>query len=253
MKLTYSDQTIDLFSKEHFPNGVPKKIIISLSGGCDSSSLTYLIAKHFPEIEIIPFNARDEDCPIDTDCAIKINKFLQNKFSKNKIRDLEIFDVKTTDPKWLKKAKEARELPSGKIIVNGKSEYKWRTLKGTSKALQNREIRYNLAKLHDTYVATGMSSNPPIDEMIKHGFYDVAERKRDPGKTTATILDGITYNPYQFVNKKFVAGVYQENNLMNNLFPLTKSCAWTEDDGNTNYPEPCGKCFWCNEKKWAFG
>lgn len=39
---------------------------------------------------------------------------------------------------------------------------------------------------------------------------------------------------------------------MENLFPLTKSCAWNLSDNNENYPNAYLKCFWCNERKWAF-
>ena len=58
--------------------------------------------------------------------------------------------------------------------------------------------------------------------------------------------------PYLHVDKKFVAGVYKKHKLMDELYPLTKSCAWGPESGNTNYPGDCGKCFWCNEKAWAF-
>ena len=58
--------------------------------------------------------------------------------------------------------------------------------------------------------------------------------------------------PYLHVDKKFVAGVYKEHGLMKELYPMTKSCAWGPESDNTNYPDPCGRCFWCNEKEWAF-
>ena len=96
-----------------------------------------------------------------------------------------------------------------------------------------------------------MTCNPPIEVQKERGFYDVAERKRDPGDTGANIMDNIpaggqTYAPYLRVDKKFVAGVFKEHNLMDTLLPKTKSCAWSTT------LETCGKCFWCNEKEWAF-
>ena len=103
MKLTYSNQTIDLFSKDLFPE-LPRKIVISLSGGLDSSSLTYLVATYFPDIEIYPFHSRDIDGPLDTECALNVHKFLQNYSSQ--VKNLTIFDVNTSDPIWLKKAQE---------------------------------------------------------------------------------------------------------------------------------------------------
>jgi len=250
MKITYANQTVDLFSQEHF-NQPPEKIIVSLSGGCDSASLTYLIAKHFPDTEIILFNSRDEDHAVDAEHALAVSKYLQDSFPNVFIHDLQIFDVKTSDPDWLEAAEKIRESPKGKVLVNGKLEYKWRTLLGTSKALQIRRIREHMAGKYNTAVAVGMNCNPPVDTMKELGFYDVSERKRDPGVVSDKILHGRTYSPFLYVDKKFVAGVFRENNLMD-LFYLTKSCAWGPETGNYNYPKPCGECFWCNERKWAF-
>ena len=245
MKLTYSNQTIDLFSEDLFPE-LPNKIVISLSGGLDSSSLTYLIANYFPNIDIFPFHSKDIDGPLDTECAINVHRYLKGMFPN--IKDLTIFDVNTSDPIWLKKAQEELDSPKGKI--NGVP--KWRNVRGGSKALQNRNARKIMYDRHNTVVAMAMSMNPPIEDMKRLGFYDVAERKRDPGRSNEKLLDSGVYMPYLHVNKKFVAGVYKEHNLIKELYPMTKSCAWGPESGNTNYPEPCGKCFWCNEKAWAF-
>ena len=87
MKLTYGEQTIDLFGEDIFPDGPPEKVVISLSGGCDSSSLTYLIGTNFPNIQMYPFHSKDEDCTIDTERAIEVHKFLQDKFPT--VNDLE--------------------------------------------------------------------------------------------------------------------------------------------------------------------
>ena len=48
------------------------------------------------------------------------------------------------------------------------------------------------------------------------------------------------------MQKKAIAAGYEEHDLMDDLFPLTKSCV----DRNKT---PCFKCFWCYEKHWAFG
>jgi hypothetical protein len=56
---------------------------------------------------------------------------------------------------------------------------------------------------------------------------------------------------YANVDKKFVAGVYKENGLMDTLFPLTGSCVGTAKQTD-NFTKECRQCFWCHEKKWAF-
>ena len=175
-----------------------------------------------------------------------MHKFLQNYSSQ--VKDLTIFDVNTSDPVWLQKAQEELDSPEG--MIGGVP--KWRNVRGGSKALQNRNAREVMHKKHNTIVAMAMSMNPPIDVMKERGFYDVAERKRDPGRSDEKFLNHGTYMPYLHVDKRFVAGVYKEHGLMKELYPMTKSCAWGPESGNENYPEPCGRCFWCNEKEWAF-
>ena len=51
--------------------------------------------------------------------------------------------------------------------------------------------------------------------------------------------------PFATVNKKFIAAQYKKFNL-NYLSTLTVSC--TGDD-----IKPCKQCWWCRERKWAFG
>ena len=252
MQLTYGNQTIDLFSKILFPN-TPQKICMSLSGGADSASLLYLICSNFPEIEVFPFTSRDEDAPNDSLSAMIVCEYFIENYPQ--VHDLRIFDVKTTDPDWIKKAKEEREKPSAKEIVNGVEQFKWRTVKGTSKALQNRQTRYIMNSEHNTTIVTGLTCNPPVQDMIDLECYDIAEKNRNP-KQNPDIkmeLDELTYKPYLHVDKKFVADVYRQHDLMNELFAHTTSCAWTLADGNKNYPNPCKKCFWCKERFWAFG
>ena len=60
------------------------------------------------------------------------------------------------------------------------------------------------------------------------------------------------YCPYEYVDKRFVADMYHKYNLMFELFPITSSCV--EYAEKTDYfTKPCKECWWCREKKWAFG
>ena len=104
-----------------------------------------------------------------------------------------------------------------------------------------------------------MTRNPPTEDMVIGGFYDIAERRRDkeldevetyrPNKNNPPL--GI-YQAYANVDKKFVAGVYFDYGLMDSLFPMTRSCVGTRTQ-TENFTKECGKCFWCHEKAWAFG
>ena len=51
--------------------------------------------------------------------------------------------------------------------------------------------------------------------------------------------------------KRFVAGVYKEEGLMQDLFPMTRSCVGGGNE-TRDFTAWCWKCFWCYEKAWAF-
>ena len=46
------------------------------------------------------------------------------------------------------------------------------------------------------------------------------------------------------------AKIYQELDLMETLFPVTRSCEVTD---KIEYYGHCGKCWWCEERHWGFG
>ena len=103
------------------------------------------------------------------------------------------------------------------------------------------------------------TSNPSKDVMLRNNFYDKRDPKRDnpeeyfkweldngihpPGKTFFDL-----HRPFTLVDKSFIAHFYHKYDLMD-LYKQTVSC--TGDVTDKKYP--CRKCFWCHEKKWAFG
>ena len=112
----------------------------------------------------------------------------------------------------------------------------------------------------------GMTANPPVNIRMAFGDY-VKERfphynfsdkdiERVQGETRRDSPNkaNITYNvyqPYINVNKRFVAGVFKEENLMKDLFPITRSCVGGKNE-TRDFNAWCWKCFWCYEKAWAF-
>jgi hypothetical protein len=62
------------------------------------------------------------------------------------------------------------------------------------------------------------------------------------------VLDERVYVPLRNYNKKAVVELYRALNLEHNLLPVTRSC---EDDDHRD--SHCGKCWWCQERLWAFG
>jgi 7-cyano-7-deazaguanine synthase in queuosine biosynthesis len=58
------------------------------------------------------------------------------------------------------------------------------------------------------------------------------------------------YRPFANLDKKGIAELYEHFNLMDTLFPITKSCEAKTYDWTTPH---CGTCWWCHERQWGFG
>lgn len=106
---------------------------------------------------------------------------------------------------------------------------------------------------------TGITRNPPKD--ITDTFkLPTTEEVRDPNLDNVDTLvrNNTVYTPYVNVDKKTIKSIYDEENLMDTLFNVTRSC---EYDFTSTYfdvitdpgMEHCGQCWWCEERQWAFG
>jgi len=239
MQITYNNTTINFWNFE-----LPKKILISLSGGLDSAAAAFLTCKHFPEIEIIPFNARDVNAPKDAVAAGNIVQWLQKEFSHVKIRDIEIYDFDDTNESFVSWAECDQAIKSvGRFSQLNRVK--------VSKILQLHKIKNTLLlKYKGALKVSGMTSNPPVEDMKLLGFYNLAERRRDSTSNSEQFV-GDTYQPFEHVDKKFIADIYCQNNLINTLYPLTRSCVGKKA-ATDNFTRECHQCFWCHEKKWAF-
>jgi 7-cyano-7-deazaguanine synthase in queuosine biosynthesis len=89
----------------------------------------------------------------------------------------------------------------------------------------------------------GITNVPPVEE--RNEFY---------GNFYEDTRYNFSYIPWTNYDKKKIAEIYREYELLDNLFPVTRSCEWNEfvsskDPGMDH----CGECWWCNERQWAFG
>jgi hypothetical protein len=86
----------------------------------------------------------------------------------------------------------------------------------------------------------GATSAPIFEEDVDVGLIKkIRDHKERSLKTHQGLLVGI--------DKKFLACQYKKFNLIDSLYPLTKSCVDPDSKG-----APCKKCDWCKEKFWAF-
>ena len=236
MLLRYGDQEIDLFGEIQ-----PEHTILSLSGGLDSTSLLYLICKFFPHIKITPAIAIDAYAKFDALCANDTIAWMKTEFPNHNILETQSFNFDHTDPYWLKKAEQ---LPLDR-------QERGLTIEGTSKNLQMAEGFRNIStNVKCNFFTTGTTANPPDEVMKKRGFFDLAEPNRNEPRNKKP-LNGSFYQPYINVDKRFVAGIYREHELMESLFPYTSSCVGMPNETDYGQKE-CGKCFWCQEKQWGF-
>jgi len=241
VNITYGNQTIDF--------KCPDKVLLSLSGGLDSASLFYLICYHFPDTEIVPYTGQDVTAPMDYECARDVLQYMKETFPTVNIKDHDVYKFDIMDPEWREYAASKRE-EEMVTLADGTKIDKCPKLSGLVKILMLRSNTKRLCEVYPDYVIlTGMTANPPVEEQHKYGFYDVAERRRDDKSISPWFKQ--MYQPYVNVDKKFVAGIYKDHNLMETLYPFTSSCVGSERD-TEYFTKGCGKCFWCNEKKWAF-
>ena len=209
-----------------------KRIAISMSGGVDSTILSYLYCKEIKEknldVKILPVTWRrpyPEDNPKTWNIthAKKVIDAIQLLLDVDNIYEdhFIFYPMHSTQP------------------LTEEQEYKeWNRLQ---------EICVN--KGCDIFVY-GSTTNPPLQVMKQLDLVEHRQVHRD--KETPREDTYIKYNPFGNVDKKFLRDLYDQHNLLDTLFPLTRSCEgdtqWTR-----NYVLECGTCWWCKERYWAFG
>lgn len=97
---------------------------------------------------------------------------------------------------------------------------------------------------------TGVTANPPLDVVKSFSNISYEHDSRDP-ETDRPLrhIDNIC-TPFTNIDKKFIAKLYHEYGLERSLLPLTRSC---ESFESKDFNGHCQKCWWCEERRWAFG
>lgn len=95
---------------------------------------------------------------------------------------------------------------------------------------------------------TAITKNP-CQEVTDSFKNRVTEFERDPRSIKPLYsLDNKIYMPFSNIDKKEIYNIYKELNLLDTLFPLTRSC-----ESLTLRKGHCGECWWCEERLWGFG
>jgi len=138
------------------------------------------------------------------------------------------------------------------------------------------KVMHNVNNL--SFTIHGTTQNPPLDieELVEgrhtprdegHGFHRIQKsRLNETASTkigTTTVVKNIQsitrWMPFMDVDKRMVAYLYTHFDMLEALFPFTRSCEWHKGMSYLRLvvPNPgdkhCGECWWCKERKWAFG
>lgn len=209
-----------------------ERIGVWMSGGADSSLLCYLLAKKIKEDQL--------DCKL---VPLTIDYKRPYAFIAVSVREKieELLDCKDVF------------LPHK--IYHPPEDVTWTT----EELAEQFHIRnFQHFKNGDVQMLfSGITTNPPraVQETFNYGILEDVEAVRGEGVEKETRRYFVKYGgeflelkPFFDVNKKEIAKIYNEHNLMETIFPLTRSC---EHIGTST--GHCGECWWCQERLWAFG
>jgi 7-cyano-7-deazaguanine synthase in queuosine biosynthesis len=102
----------------------------------------------------------------------------------------------------------------------------------------------NISKMY-----TSVTALPPSEVTDTFKCPTPLKDKRD-SNIIRPLYNGLNleyYSPFFNVNKKYISRLYESQDVLQELFPLTRSCeSLTLTQGH------CGECWWCEERNWAF-
>lgn len=200
------------------PNNI-NTVGLKISGGADSSLTAYLISKYIIDnnlkIKVIPITIIEEAAPFQESFSKNVIKIIENlhnfKFEEHKI----YHHKSDTDKIQVMRDIEESLRDVVDLIISGTTQYP-------------KDIDFN------TFGGNQFDGTGPSDNRI--------------GQFT-TMWDNWVYTPLINLDKRDIANIYKEHNLMDVLFPYTRSCVSPTKD----FSKHCEKCWWCKERLWAFG
>ena len=250
MKFTVEDQTIT-FDIEKIQK--LKKIGIAFSSGTDSSLIFCLLAKYVPDIEIIPWYGIEFHQIAGLNFVKRAYEKIVNNYPDANIAPMRYFGIDREDPVW-----EEIFFDNYKIgFEDVRSDRLTVEFNSAKKNFIIDEYKSELIRNGITNVNTfGTLSAPPRSECFKYGFerYVQPYRWTPKGQEEWNMVNVKIWQPLKFVNKKFVAGMFKKEGLMDWLYPFLNSCAGRDPIKTNNFTKPCKtECFHCYERMWAFG
>jgi|TARA_R110001606_G_scaffold135304_2_gene272260 tRNA(Ile)-lysidine synthase TilS/MesJ len=199
------------------------RIGLKISGGADSALVAYMLAKYSeaerPDLKIYPITGVSEQKPF------------QAIFSKKVITKIEslvnyTFDTHITGP------------------VRSDTNY----VKDQETLVINAYKSYGLQAHY-----AGITANPSAEqapELVDPSEFNSEwynDRRR--GKEKKPYTNGPSTRPLINTDKKGVYEHYVTLGILEEIFPLTRSC----EIHTTDFTHHCGECWFCKERYWGFG
>ena len=203
-----------------------KNIGFKLSGGADSAIVLYMLSKYITETgrncKIIPITICHAGKAFQLQYACKIIFFMEETFGVK-------FGKHFTG---VNHHASSYTTVQDNIVAN---------------CYRNEEIDCHFS---------GITANPPKEVMES---FNTAGPQDDRNRLTdkkPQIGGGTIFFPLINIDKQGVRELYEKYNLMDTLFPLTRSCEAFTDDFSKHcgeYRDEISVCWFCKERLWGFG
>jgi hypothetical protein len=220
-----------------------KKIGVSLSGGADSTLLSFLLCSKISnnmEVHFITHIRMWKTRPWQTWYSDRVLKWFEEQFPNIKF----IKHVNFISP----------ELEYGNIGPTIIDEY-GKLVSGDN--VEKRAFAEYICYTNDIDAHyNAVTRNPKgvdLDGMVERDIDPTPENRH---LEITKHMGRWACHPFRFVDKSWILKQYKNLNIMN-LFNLTRSCEGEFEgiDYKTyipgQYVPTCGKCFWCKEREWA--
>lgn len=218
-----SQDTIE-FNNITIPTNI-KKIGIKLSGGADSAVVCYMLVKYLKE--------ERPDIILHPITSVSINKPYQQIFAERVVKKIsDLLDYKNFGEHF---CADARAATSEQYIEDQRKLLFW--------LYDNNKIDMHFNGI------SAIASNFDAPELYEE--LDELPDKADRFKTNEkkNQVAGKAFSPLINTDKKGIAEYYINLGILEELFPLTRSCEKT----TTDFSQHCGNCWFCKERYWAFG
>jgi hypothetical protein len=188
---------------------------VSLSGGADSALLAYILMKYSKApIHFFTLGSKEKNFITTKHSTDVINTCIELTNNLNIVHYVEYVNIQEREYFF-------------KLLID----------------------KVNSSMVKVMYTATTSIPSTTDLENFKNKLKEDIAARRNPSSIKPIHSHGNKlYHPFLNINKKDIKKMYNELGILNNLFPKTRSC-----ESLTNFQNHCGKCWWCEERFWAFG